>query len=690
MVKRKPKRAWWNAPGFLWDMLWDRSGRGQLAIYCGLIVAVLALIGIIDRTFVSPDEITPVQARVSGWDADLAKATGPAIAASQPKFAVRDENGAIVSSKGSYALLSDFEKVANNGKFLLLPPQQTGDCASFAVTQGITRRHAVQIVNGKTREKLLSVFPPELYGLGRHQVGKDRFRGRPLRRGGFELNPGCTVGEILQGAQGYGLYSWEQAERDGFPYSGDLANVWGDIGPPKKVLDAARKVRLRAFSAVQTWDDLVDAIANGYPCPFGAQMVFRKDTRAEDGKRWLQFDDSVPPRNRGHAQVLIGVEDRPGKKPGCYCLGSWGPDAHDKPLNGEPPGGGWVSKDLVERYILTGHDAYAISDSETFEVKAEVADKEKWNAFTTPEIDDHELAKQLAAVDQPEEEPFMLEKRKMFSLPLLYCGLAVAGLMIAAGMFWKHTSPKARLMWSLVIGASMLVVADQASAGHRRRMARQQQSATQSTQCVCPPGACAAGQCAAYGCVNCQAATAAKPAEAGKPAVQYQWKCDGTRCRLVPVPAAEAKTPAAAPKKATAGGERLFRDNGDGTWTDAAEAKYEDEVAKEAVAFNAFGPMPDVVESKPNAWTAWPAERTLRSYADCYEHETDFILVIGSETDALMTLETADKPVAHELSHHAIEPGAYRIHLQNGQMVKETLGKSHALTVSSVRVRKQQ
>lgn len=686
MVKRKPKRAWWNITGHFIAMLRDRAGRIQLGLYAGFGLILLGIYGLA----ITPPDVTPEQHRL-GWDAELAAKTGPAIAASQPVFAIRDENGGIVSSKGSYADLWRYQKVANNGKFLLLPPQQTGDCASFACAHAFLNKHSEQIVEGKTGEKLQATCPMELYAVGRVHIGKRC----------FGPDPGCTVGMILQGAQGYGLVSWEKAEAMGFPYSGQQADNWGWYGLPKEMLTEARKVRLRTFSAIQSWEDLVDAIANGYPVPFGAQMVFRRDTVEQDGKRWLQFDASVPPKKRGHAQCLLGIEDRPGKQPGAFCMGSWGVNAHDKPLNGEPPGGGWVSKDLVERFILTGHDCYAVSDTDSFEVKREVQLDPEWNAFSPQVIDQKEVAQELAAIDQPESQSVVKETSQMY-LPYVSAGMVCCGVLLFFLCLYLKYGRRHKLGTTALILLTIAGLATTADAGHRRKLARQQ-AAAQSSQCICPPGACAAGQCAAYGCTNCQAATAAKPAEAGNPAVQYQWKCDGTRCRLVPVPAAESKPAADPPKKATAGGEHLFRDNGDGTWTDAAEAKFEDErIANEpksdpppprtpaasVEAFNAFGPT--VVESKPeNAWTAWPMERTLRSYADCYEHETDFILVIGSETDALMTLETADKPVAHELSHHAIEPGAYRIHLENGQMVKEVLGKSEAMTVSSVRVRRQ-
>lgn len=662
MVRRK-KRSWWNLIGHVKSLAHTREGRGQLGIYAGLILFGFAVFGIVDRTIFSPDEITPSKDRIPGWDAKRALEVGPAIARSQPSFAIRDENGAIVSSRGSYNEIWKFEKLVNGGKFLLLPPQQTGDCASYAGAQGLTRRHAAQIYESKSGEKLLSPSTMALYGLGRHQVGKDRFRGRPLRRGGYELSPGCTVGEILQAAQGYGLYSLEQAEKDGFPYSGNLANVWGDTGPPKKVLDAARKVRLRAFSAMRTWDDVVDALANNYPIPFGAPMVFRSDTKTADGKRWLQFDSSVPPRNRGHAQVLIGVEDRPGKKAGAYCLGSWGVDAHDKPLNGEPPGGGWVEKELIEQIILPAYDCYAISDSDTFEVDKNPAsvDVADWNAFALEDIDEHEVARQLGVVDRQEDKPVLLETRKMFSLPLLFLVLVIGIALFAGGLMAKYgLSKSAGTVGAILIAATFLGAAERADAGYRKRLARQQQQF--AATCGCPNGACAAGQCVAN-CPNGQCATA----------------CVNGRCPTGYVP----------PKgKATSPAAGLPAEMKPAPKVTPPPAAKPPNVASDfsdcpASAFNAFEP-----QATAQVWTMFPANgKALRTYADCYRNEPDFVLVIGAESDALMTLEIADKPVAHELTHTSIKPGAHHVYEQSGRKMIEPLVGHVAMSSATVRVR---
>ena len=56
--------------------------------------------------------------------------------------------------------------------------------------------------------------------------------------------------------------------------------------------------------------------------------------------------------NQGHMWALVGVDDN-ATAPGVYGLNSWGPDAHGKPLNGEPTGGAWMTADIIQKICDT-------------------------------------------------------------------------------------------------------------------------------------------------------------------------------------------------------------------------------------------------------------------------------------------------------------------------------------------------
>jgi hypothetical protein len=112
-----------------------------------------------------------------------------------------------------------------------------------------------------------------------------------------------------------------------------------------------------------------------------------------------------------------------------------------------------------------------------------------------------------------------------------------------------------------------------------------------------------------------------------------------------------------------------------------------------AGVFNAFQQAPPAVESKPkpNAWGAFPEpSHGLRSYLDCFEHEKEFVLVVGPESTALMTLEATDKPVAHEVKFKALKPGSYRFYHANERLMYVPFGQPPAITSATIRIRKQQ
>lgn len=601
MVKRKPKRAWWNIPGHILAMTRTRDGRSQLGLYVSVTGVFLSACGLIDRVWLSPDEVTPEAARF-GWNEMLAAKEAPLIAAQTPKFAITDENGDTLSGAGKNAELWKFTKLANGGKHVPCWKQESGDCVSMGATTAETYRMGYQIGREQRNEVLKIPFPPYTYGGSRVTIG----------RGQLGRQPGSVGAWAAQFAQSHGIYTVDQAALDGYTYSGRLADQWGQTGPPKKAVEFGRKFRIRSVAQVKSWNDVRDALVHGYPVTVASNVGFNGGSYDRDGKRWLQ-----PRGNWGHQMCFIGVEDRPGRQKGAYCQNSWGADAHPKPLNDEPPGGFWVDWQTVHKMVGQG-DSWAFSDFDGFPSTDSGAD---WNAFKLEAVETEEDAAEVAQAEQPEPTPVLLETRKMFPVSLLavaliaFVGIGVASLIAKYG--WSPGTKGTALILIAIVG-----IGATADAGHRRKMARMQMQ--QSTGTVCVNGRCPTGYIP----------SATKPADQGA----------GLPADMKP-----------------------------------AEANTE--------SFNAFGPMP--VESKPaNVWTAWPTGKHLRTYADCYEHETDFVLVIGPEEAALHELETADKPVAHEVSHNVIEPGSYHIHLQGGQLVKEPLAKSSALHVSTVRVRR--
>ena len=615
MVRRKkigPK--WWQLVRIIRAKLSDPDGRTQLLLYASVLGFGFAVFGIADRTLMSPDDVSQPEHRF-GWNEAIAKAEAPGIAAEMPKFAITDADGNVVSGAGKSAELWKFAKAINDGKHIPTWRQESGDCVSMGWSNAIAYRMSVQIVKEQRNEILKIPFPPYIYGISRVQIGK-----RQLGRGAGSIGAWAA-----KGSQAYGVLPTEEATRLGYQYSGRLADQWGWTGPPQPAVNYASKFRIRTVSQVRTWEDVRDALTHGYPVTIASNVGFMGGSYDRDGKRWLRARG-----NWGHQMCIVGVEDRPDQQKGAYILNSWGVDAHPKPLNDEPPGGFWADAQDVQRIVSQG-DSWAYSDFDGFPSTDEVGGD--WTAFRTVAQADPQEAELVARAEQPEPMPILLETRKMFSLPFLYCVLCIAVAMFAYGLYRKYGNGKhVGTVGALLIAACFIGIADRAEAGHRRRLQMRQQYAAAVPRCSCPAGVCAAGQCAANGCVSGQCATA---------------KCVNGSCSTGHV------RPASKPRNPNAG--LLPELQG----TEVAAEKLPDDI------FQAFG-----ADEKPlEAWTSFPPPaKALRTYADCFATEKDFVLVIGTEQQAQMELETSNKPVAHELRHPLIAPGTYRIFLDRGRL----------------------
>lgn len=633
MTRRKkygPK--WWQVWRIVGDKLRDPDGRTQLLLYAGAVLFGFAIFGIADRTLVVPDDITDHEHRF-GWNETIAKAEAPVIAASMPKFAITDADGKVLSGEGKSAELWKFAKLVNGGKHIATWRQESGDCVSMGWSNAIAYRQAYQIAKEQRNEILKIPFPPYAYGTSRVLIGK-----RQLGRGA-----GSVGAWAAQASLSWGVLPTDKANELGFHYSGRLADNWGWNGPPKATTEYGSKFRIRTVAQVRSWDDLRDALVHGFPVTIASNVGFNGGSYDRDGKRWLRAAGSWP-----HQMCVIGVEDRPDRLKGAYIINSWGTDAHPRPLNDEPLGGFWADAKTIQRIVSQG-DSWAYSDFDGFPATDDVGGD--WTAFKAEAQADPQEAELVARVEQPDPKPVLLETRKMFSLPFLYCVMVLAVVMFVYGIYRKYGNGKyVGLMGAILIGACLIGVADRAQAGHRRRLQMRQTYA--ASACNCPTGVCALGQCAANGCANGQCATA---------------NCANGKCSTGYV------RPAGKPRNPNAGLSPELQG------TEVAAEKLPADI------FNAFE-QPDI---GLQAWTSFaPADRSLRTYEDCYEHEKDFVLVVGSESDALMELEASSKPVAWEASHKQIAAGKYRVFDAGGLKI-EPLAKPDANLVSKIAVRKQ-
>jgi hypothetical protein len=245
-------------------------------------------------------------------------------------------------------VLWEYARRVNGGKHLPTFRQEVGDCVSQGAANAVNYLSAMEIVRLSEGERYRPAFQPYIYGISRVQIG-----------GGRLGNSDGSVGAwAAEGVRRFGILAADDGDVP--RYSGSLARQWGrGVGPPAEFVERARPHVVRSTSLVTRYEQVRDALANGYPVTVASNQGFQMRPRVDRGKAW-----GVPSGSWAHQMCLIGVDDDP-VRPGCYCLNSWGEEAHGSPAGDEPPGGFWVDAETVTR-MTRQQDSFAFSQFEGF------------------------------------------------------------------------------------------------------------------------------------------------------------------------------------------------------------------------------------------------------------------------------------------------------------------------------------
>jgi hypothetical protein len=155
------------------------------------------------------------------------------------------------------------------------------------------------------------------------------------------------------------------ADENGVPkYSGDVAKQFGNRGGKAyldKYLPIAKEHPVKSAALVSSWDALVDAICNGYPCTVASMQGFEMEASSDGFHR--------PRGEWAHQMSFIGVDDDY-RDPYAIILNNWG-DAHGRLKDFEtgenlPIGVLRVRRSVVESMINAG-ETFAFSNFEGFE-----------------------------------------------------------------------------------------------------------------------------------------------------------------------------------------------------------------------------------------------------------------------------------------------------------------------------------
>lgn len=294
--------------------------------------------------------VTPPAIR-NGWNPS---AVEPEDVARFQTFAMADP---AYDSEGAQVKLWEFAKQINDGEHFPTFRQETGDCVGMGAANAGIYLQAVQIALNGAPFEFKPLFQPWIYGVSR--TAPDLGDGKLGRSAG-------SVGSWAAGAvQKYGVLA---ATTPGVPkYSGRVADDWGFKGPPEKFYDAASQFKIRTIAQVRSYEDVRDALANGYPVTVASNQGFAMEGKPYDGKLW-----GVPRGHWAHQMCFIAVDDLAkapnGARGAVYCLNSWGAAAHGEPVDDAPPGGFWVDRRTVDRMVAQ-NDSWAFSNFDGFPLR---------------------------------------------------------------------------------------------------------------------------------------------------------------------------------------------------------------------------------------------------------------------------------------------------------------------------------
>jgi hypothetical protein len=134
---------------------------------------------------------------------------------------------------------------------------------------------------------------------------------------------------------------------------------WGYSGVPDYLEPEAKLHGIRSYVSVVGWDQVCDALSNGWPVIVGSGFGF-KGQRNRDDEGFLK-----PNGTWMHAMVWTGYDDT-GRRPGALTENSWGDDWVGGPKRHDQPDGSfWTEADVVDSMTRKG-EAIAVCQHEGF------------------------------------------------------------------------------------------------------------------------------------------------------------------------------------------------------------------------------------------------------------------------------------------------------------------------------------
>ena len=260
------------------------------------------------------------------------------------------------SGTGKTTLLYKAFKEVNDGSYIDYPAQTIGDCVSHGFGHGVDLLEAVQIALGHKNEAFQQTATEAIYGMARVDIGGQRGSFSDGAVGAWAAKAVSTIGTVDRDLVG--------------AYDGQRAKSWGARGVPDAIKDKAGPHKVKTVSLVQSYEDLEDALANGYPVPVCSNQGF---TLQRDSEGFCR-----PKGSWGHCMLIVGV--RADARPGACIFQSWGSEMPSGPLGlDQPPNSFWADRDVVSS-MLAMQDSWALSQFEGYPGRA-IPDRWSYRGF---------------------------------------------------------------------------------------------------------------------------------------------------------------------------------------------------------------------------------------------------------------------------------------------------------------------
>lgn len=237
--------------------------------------------------------------------------------------------------------------------------QFTGSCCGVGFGNAAFTLAATDVLLRGQPEQIIVPFWPLTYGRSRVDMGE---------RGPGEGSMGST---IAQSAHEDGVISFSESglpqytNPDGLILGSDEASAtknemaWSDgTKIPAQYLDEAKTHLIQTVAPINSADDLMAAIANGYPCT-GACSHF-----CNPGDEKVIGDVVIGNYNGtgGHQMSYHGIFMHPQQGPLIWNQNTWGLNVYASDPSGGPGGGVWQKAAAVDRMIKSSDaEFYAFS-----------------------------------------------------------------------------------------------------------------------------------------------------------------------------------------------------------------------------------------------------------------------------------------------------------------------------------------